>query len=344
MCMRLLVVVVSLVFTASAWAQKNKLNVFIWSDYLDPKLIERFENEYDCKVTLDLYEDNESMMAKLQGGGAALYDICVPSDYIIPALIKNKLLAPLRQENIPNVKNLDPTFLNHEYDPGNKYTLPFQWGTYGLYLRKRPGEQIDETWGLIFDPTKQIGTFVIVDDPRVAIGAALKYKGYSLNTTDKKQLKQAGDLLVEAKKRSLGFEGALGVQRKVLAKVCRVGVTDNGDAVKGMVDDSETYYFIPREGSVLWLDTIAIPANAPHRDMAEKFINYILDPKIGALLSNYSKEATPITAAREFLNPADRESRAIYPSPEITKVLEFVKDLGAKTAWYDELWTSVKSK
>ena len=341
---RLIVLVVSLLVTASAWAQKNKLNIFIWSEYIDPKIIEQFSKENDCKVTVDLYEDNESMMAKLEGGGDSLYDICVPSDYIIPALIKNGLLAPLRKENIPNMKNIDPKFANREYDPGNKYTAPYQWGTVGLYVRKKPGETIDETWGLVFDAKKQIGSFLIIDDARAAIGASLKYKGFSLNSTDKKQLKDARDVLIETKKRSLGFEGGVGIKNKVLAKVCRVGMVYNGDAVRGMKEDPETYFFVPREGSEIWLDNMAIPAKAPNREMAEKFINYILDAKIGAQLSNFNQYATPNAAAKEYINPADLKNIAIYPSAEQMKVLEFVKDLGSKTGWYDELWTGIKSK
>jgi spermidine/putrescine transport system substrate-binding protein len=344
MLKRLMCVAVVVLLGATARAEKNKLNVFIWSEYIDPKIIEQFSKEYDCKVTVDLYEDNESMMAKLQGGGTSLYDICVPSDYIIPALIKNGLLAPLRKENIPNMKNIDPKFSNREYDPGNKYTAPYQWGTVGLYVRKKPGETIDETWGLVFDPTKSIGSFLIIDDARAAIGAALKYKSDSLNSTDKKQLREARDLLIEAKKRSLGFEGGVGIKNKVLAKVCRLGMVYNGDAVRGMKEDPETYFFVPREGSEIWLDNMAVPSKAPNRNMAEKFINYILDAKIGAQLSNFNQYATPNLAAREFINPADLKNIAIYPSEEQMKVLEFVRDLGSKTGWYDELWTGIKSK
>ena len=341
---RLMCIAVAVLLAATARAEKNKLNIFIWSEYIDPKIIEQFSTENDCKVNVDLYEDNESMMAKLQGGGTSLYDIVVPSDYIIPALIKNGLLAPLRKENVPNIKNLDPKFANREYDPGNKYTAPYLWGTVGLYVRKKPGEMIDETWGLVFDPKKSIGSFLIIDDSRAAIGSALRYKGYSLNSTDKKQLKEARDLLIEAKKRSLGFEGGVGIKNKVLARVCKAGMVYNGDAVRGMKEDSETYFFVPREGGEIWLDNMAIPSRAPDRDMAEKFINYILDAKIGAQNCNFIQYATPNLAAREFINPADLKNIAIYPSAEQMKVLEFVKDLGAKTGWYDELWTSIKSK
>jgi spermidine/putrescine transport system substrate-binding protein len=341
---RLFVFAVTLLLSVSAWAQKNKLNLYIWSEYIDPEIVSNFEKEFDCKVTVDLYEDNESMMAKLQGGGTSLYDIVVPSDYIIPALIKNKLLQPLRHENVPNMKNVDPMFASREYDPGNKYTAPYQWGTVGLYVRKAKDETIEETWGIVFDAKKQVGPFLLMDDTRACIGAALRYLGYSVNSTDKKELKQARAVLIEAKKRSLGFEGGVGAKNKVLARVCKIGMVYNGDAVRGTTEDAETYYFVPKEGSEIWLDNMAVPAKAPNRDMAEKFINYILDAKVGAQLSNFNQYATPNQAAREFIKPDDLKNPAIYPTAEQMKVLEFVKDLGAKTGWYDELWTGIKSK
>jgi spermidine/putrescine transport system substrate-binding protein len=344
MIKRLAFIVVGLVFALSAHAQKNKLNIYIWSEYMDPAIIESFEKENDCKVTIDLFEDLESMMAKLQAGGTRTYDLVWPSDYVVQPMIKNKLLAPLRKENIPNLKNVDPEFLDRDYDPGNVYTAPYLWGTVGIYVRKKPGETIDETWGLLFDEKKQIGPFLLMDDARAMIGGALKYKGYSLNTTDKKELREARDVLIEAKKRSLGFDGGVGVKNKVLAKVCRLGVVYNGDAVRGTKDDAETYYFVPREGTEVWRDNMAVPAHAPNRDMAEKFINYILDAKIGAQLANFIQYATPNAAARSYVNEADLKNTAIYPTPEQMKVLEGVKDLGSKTQWYDELWTSIKSK
>lgn len=344
MLKQLLIILLSLLCAASAQAQKNKLNLFIWSEYIDPQVIQSFEKAYDCKVSIDLYADNESMVAKLQAGGTSRYDVVVPSDSIVPSMITKQLLAPLRHENLPNIKNLDPRFTGREYDPGNKYTVPYQWGTLGLYVRKKPGETIDETWGLIFDPKKQIGTFLMIDDARSAIGIALKYKGHSFNSTDKKQLLEARDLLIQTKKRSLGFQGGVGAKNKVLGKVCRVGTTYNGDAVRGMREDPDTYYFVPREGSEVWVDNLAVPARAPHRDMAEKFINYILDPRIGAKISNFNQYATPNKAALELVNPEDRKNPVIYPPPEVMNKLEFVKDLGPWTKRYDELWNSIKSK
>jgi spermidine/putrescine transport system substrate-binding protein len=352
---RLLLVLLLPLCATPVRAQRNKsdkdsrprwlsgLNLFIWREYIDPQVIQSFERECGCNVTVNVYEDNETLLTRLEGGGTSVYDVVVPSDTIVHSMISRKLLAPLRHENIPNIKNLDPRFAARDYDPGNKFTVPYQWGTVGLYVRKKPGETIDETWGLIFDAKKQIGPFLMIDDARSAIGTALKYKGYSFNSTDKGQLLKARDLLIEVRRRSLGFESAVSAKNRVLAKACRVGMVYNGDAVRGMRLDPDTYYFIPREGSEIWLDNLAVPARAPHRDMAEKFINFILDPRIGAQVSNFNLYGTPNRAALEFINSDDRRNPVIYPPPDVMNKLEFVRDLGPRSAWYDELWTSIKS-
>lgn len=323
---------------------RKQLHVFIWSEYIDPQIITAFEKQFGCAVTLDLYEDNESMMAKLAGGGVNLYDLVVPTDYLVPAMAHRGLLAEIRHENIPNLKNINPRFANAPFDPGNRYSVPYQWGTGGLYIRKPKDKPVDETWGLIFDPAKQPGPFLLVDEIRACFAAALKYKGYSLNSTDPKELMEARDLLIAAKKRSLGFEGTVGAKNRVLAKAAVLAMVSNGDAVRGTKEDPDTYYFVPREGTDIWIDNMCIPAGAPNRDLAEKFINFILEPKIGAQLSNFNQFATPNQAALPLINPVDLKNPAIYPAPETMATLEFQRDLGDQTKLYDELWTQIKSK
>lgn len=340
---KLLALACVLMLCAPAWAQKNKLNVFIWSEYIDPDIVTDFEKQFDCKVTIDLYEDNESMMAKLQAGGDSLYDIVVPSDYIMPALINLGLLAPLRPENVPNLKNLDPKFASPPFDVGNKYSAAYQWGTVGIYIRKG-AKATDETWGLLFDAAKQPGPFLMIDSMREMIGPALKYKGYSINSSNPDELKEARTLLLDAKKRSLGFEGGVGGKNKVLSKTAVAAVVYNGDAARGVSEDAETYYFVPREGGEIWLDNMSIPAKAPHRDLAEKFVNYILDPNVGAKLSNFNQYPTPNAAARAFITPDDLKNPAIYPPDEIMAKLEFLQDLGDSATLYDEIWTQIKSE
>ncbi|MGC4000894.1 MAG: spermidine/putrescine ABC transporter substrate-binding protein [Anaeromyxobacter sp.] len=329
---------------AAAQAEPCRLNLFIWSEYIDPEIVKKFEQKYDCKVTIDLYEDNESMIAKLQGGGTSLYDVVVPGNYVVPAMAKLGLLAELRHANIPNLRNLDEKFVNPSYDPGNRYSAAYQWGTVGIFLRKPAGKQIDETWGLLFDAKKGPGPFLLMDSSREMMGSTLKFMGYSVNSTDKAQLQKMAAALAEAKKRSQGFEGGVGGKNKVLAKAITAAVVYNGDAVKGAKDDPETYYFVPKEGGVIWVDNLAIPAKAPHRDVAEKFIDFILSPEIGAQLSDFNQYATPNKAARALVNADDAKNPAIYPPPEMMSKLEFVNDLGDQNQLYDEVWTQVKSR
>jgi spermidine/putrescine transport system substrate-binding protein len=323
---------------------KAQLNVFIWSEYLDPAVVADFERQFDCKVTLDYYEDPEGMMAKLSAGGDSLYDIVVPGNTTLPALIKRGLVAPLRAQNVPNLVYIDPQFTNTMFDPGNRFGAPYQWGTTGLYLRQGPGQRIKETWGLVFDPAQTIGRFLLIDDPRSCIGVALKYQGKSLNTADANDLAAVRRMLIEAKSRALGFEAAVAGRNRVLSKDAAVAIVYSGDAVRGMDEDSATRYFIPREGGELWLDCLSIPARAPNRDLAERFINYLLEPSIAARTARFNRVATPNQAAKQFVDPKDLQNPAIYPPPDVMSRLEFANDLGEANRLYAELWTEIKAR
>jgi spermidine/putrescine transport system permease protein len=326
-----------------ATTPRNRLNILMWSEYIDPKVVSDFEKRFDCRVTLDVFEDTESMMAKLQQGGASVYDVVTPPTYIVPVLRRLKLLQEIRAARVPNLANIEPQFASPPFDPGNRFTAPYQWGTVGIYLRRadRPAEQ---TWGLFFDPSRQPGPFLMMDGAREMIGAALKYRGHSLNSTDPGELLEARAILLEAKRRCLGFEGGVGGKNRVLARGAVAAVAYNGDAVRGTREDPQTTFFVPREGGEIWMDNLAVPVHAPHRDTAEAFINYILEPETGARVSNFNQYATPNRASRPFIRPEDLQNPAIYPPAGIMAKLEFLQDLGSRMALYDEIWAQVKSK
>jgi spermidine/putrescine transport system substrate-binding protein len=267
------------------------LNVFIWSEYLPPEVVREFEQRHNAKLSIDLYEDAESMLAKLQSGGASLYDIVVPPDHLVPVMIQLRLLAPLRHDRIPNLENLDPLFRSPSFDPGNKHTAAYQWGTMGLYYRKSDSRPAPDSWAAIFSPDSKSGRFVLIDSMRDAIGAALKHGGHSVNATDTAALRQARDLLLAAKPRAVAMEGSVGGRNRVLAKTADVAIVYSGEAARGIADDPETAYVIPREGSEIWVDNLAIPARAPHRDLAEAFINFCLEPEVGARISRFTQFA-----------------------------------------------------
>ncbi len=325
-------------------AATEPLNVFIWSEYLDPEVTKDFERQFDAAVTVDLYEDAEAMLAKLQSGGDALYDIVVPPDYLVTAMIHLKLLAPLRHEKVPNLTNLETRFRSPPFDPGNVYTAAYQWGTVGIYFRRLPGREPPDSWDAFFDPGQQPGPFVLIDSMRDAFGAALKYRGHSLNATEPAELREARDLLIDARRRAVAMEGSVGGKNRVLGRTAVAAIVYSGEAARGMADDPQTGYVIPKEGSQIWLDSLAIPARAPHRELAERFVNFILDPKIGARISNFTQFASPNQAARPFLRPKDLQNTAIYPRPEVMDRLEFLRDLGGKSRLVDRAWTEVKTR
>ena len=325
-------------------AQTRKLNLFIWSEYIDPKLVQKFEQKQQCQVVIDLYEDPESMMAKLQGGGGSQYDLVVPSDYLVQGMVRQGLLAPLRKDNIPNLTNLAPRFVNPPYDPGNRYTVAYQWGTLGVYARPNPGQELPATWGVIFDPKLAPGPILLIDSMRDLLGAALKYRGYSLNTTNLSELKEARDLVLKTKQRAQSLDASVGAKNKVLGKSARAAIVYSGEGLRGMREDTGTVYFIPKEGSLVWVDSIAVLAKAPQRDLAEKFINFILEPRHGAQISTFTQFSSPNAAALPLLDPKDLKDPALYPTGETAAKLEYIRDLGAKTRLYDEIWTQIKAR
>lgn len=347
---RLLLVLVALLLLVPPVAQaaENELKVFIWSEYMDEEnMPKEFEEATGIPVRLDLYESNEEMMAKLQAGGVSQYDIIVPSDYIMPSLINLELVMPLDKAKIPNLKNLSRKFQETAFDPGNKFSAGWQWGTVGLmYNREKISDEDAKSWAIIFDPAKDPGPFYLIDSVREMMGIALLYLGYDFNSIVPKELKEASDLLVATKKRAscLGFKGGVGGKNDVVAGTAVAAIVYNGDAIQAMVDDPERLGFkVPKEGSEIWLDSMCIPAKAPNADAAHKWINWILDPKVGAGLSNYNHFATPNEAAIPFLDKADLENPGVWPAKEDMEVLHFTKDLGKDNRIMDEAWTRAKS-
>ncbi len=345
----MLMVALAFVFLSpNAWSGTNELKIFTWSEYMDEvNFPKEFEAATGIKVHLDMYESNEEMMAKLQSGGLGQYDIIIPSDYIVPSLIHLNLLTPLDHSKLPNLKNLSEKFTSPDYDPGNKYTVGWQWGTVGLFYNKKKMSPADvQSWSVIFDSQKETGTFYLMDSVRDMLGITLLYLGYDFNSTNPKELKAAADLLVSTKKRAacLGFKGGVGGKNDVISGTATAAVVYNGDAIQAVTEDPDTYGFIvPKEGSTIWIDSMCIPAKAPNLDSAHKWINWVLEPKVGASLSNYNHYATPNGAAKPYISKEDLDNSGVWPTPEIIKTLRFVKDLGKDNKIVDQAWTRAKS-
>lgn len=328
-------------------ASQGRINVYMFSEYIDPELVKAFEKESGIKVRIDVYEATEEMMAKLaQAGGAGQYDVLIISDHLIPVLARQGLIQPLDAAKIPNAKNVAAKFRNPPHDPTNKYCFPYQWGTMGLLYRKDKIAQPEPTWGLLLDPARQPGPFVLIDSMRDMLSVALKYQGHSLNSRDAAEVRAAGELVLAAKKseKALGFEGGVGAKNKLIAGDGVIGIVYNGDAVRAIDEDPKLDFVLPREGSLIWVDEMTIPTGAKDAEHAHAFINFILDAKNGAQLSNFNRYATPNEASLPLIKKEDRENPAIYPAEEMMKKLEQFEDLGADAKIYDEVWTTIKAR
>ena len=323
----------------------EELHVYNWSEYIDPEIYDEFEQEFGVRVIEDTFSSNEDLLAKLQAGATG-YDIIVPSDYMVTIMRELELLAELDYENIPNFENIDPKFLDPPYDPGNTYCVPYQWGTSGIGYDSEVFDEAPDSWAYLFDP-EMAGPYAnkmsMLNDTREAFAAALKYLGYSLNTTEQQELEEAKQLLIEQKEwvstyDSEGFEDLLAAGETMLAHGW------SGDFFAAAEEAEQIWYVIPEEGGVIWTDNLCIPDSAPEKYTAEVFIDYLLRPEVGAKITNYTWYGSPNQASEEYIDAEILEEPAIYPPPEVMEKLEFIRDVGETTAVYERMWTEIKTQ
>lgn len=338
--------VASLGFASFASAQAKEVNVYMYSEYIDPEMTKEFEKLTGQKCKIDVYENSEEMLAKVQqGGGDRQYDVIVVSDAHVPTLIKLGLVQKLDKAKVANAKNVDEQFANPPFDPGSAYSMPYQWGTVGLIYNKTKVKG-EISWDLLFDASKQPGPFILMDSMRDMIGIGLKYKGFSMNSTNPAEIKAATDAILAAKKsnKCLGFEGGVGGKNRVQAGEATMAVVYNGDAIRATSEDKNLGFAVPKEGGIIWVDVMLVPSKAPNAAGAHAFINYILDAKAGAQLSNFNRYPTPNKASMPEINEDDKKDPAVYPPADIMKKLEYLSDVGEKVKLYDEAWTKIKAQ
>ena len=309
----------------------GNLSLYNWSEYIDPELISAFEEEHDVSVTEDFYPSNEEMVARIQEG--AQFDLIVPSDYMVGIMIEEELLQPLQKDAIPNLDNLADRFAaDLPYDPEGDYSAPYQWGTTGLGVNvDELGEDFHRSWALVFDPEvsqQYAGKITLLDDPRESVGAALKYLGYSLNSTSEEELAEAEELLADATSRLAAFDSDQYDELLVQGESV-IGHGFSGNMFTAFAEaDGNFEYFVPEEGGTVWVDNMAIPTTAQHPCTAHAFMNFLLDAERGAQLTNWNYYASPNAAAEEFIEPEILEDPAIYPDEELNERLEFIEDTG----------------
>lgn len=315
-----------------------------WADYIPEDLLRKFEAETGAKVVLDTFESPEAMLAKLKAGADQEFSLVVAPDYYVLQMVREGLIAPLEKERLKNLGNLDPFFLDPPYDPGLGYSVPYLWGTTGLAYREDLVQGAVDSFAVLFDPARQVGPFLLLDEMRETIGAALKYLGYSVNTTDPKALEEAKALLLEAKKRSVGFAGGVEALNRILGGDAALALAYSGDVLQARGEDERLRYAIPKEGGTLWTDAMVVLKRGPAQDLAYRFIDFLLEPENAAALAGYTRYATPVAKALPLLPEEMRQDPTIFPPKEVREKLEYLKDLGPEIALYDRVWTEVKAR
>lgn len=327
--------------TTPAAAQPTTLSIYNYDTYIDPAILENFSQQFGIEVIYNVYKSSvDEAIPEVVTGEVGQYDLIVVSDYIVATLRRNKMLSPLNKQNIPNIANLDPLFLNTIYDPGNRYCLPYQWGMLGIgYNIAQTGRELN-SWADLFDPAFA-GRIALYAEPRITFGVVLLMLGYSPNTTDQGQFNQAKEWLIQHADQIAIYSADDG-QDLLLAGEVDLTIEWNGDMLQLVEENPDLRFVAPREGTLLITDYMCIPHNAPNQPAAEKFINYLLEPEVGAALSNYVRYATPNQASLPFVNQADRNNPAIYPPAEIRAKLFSIADLGqAFNAFIEATWAEV---
>jgi spermidine/putrescine transport system substrate-binding protein len=320
---------------------KGTITVYNWGEYIDPDLVEQFEEETGIKVIYETFDSNEAMMSKIEQGGTS-YDISVPSEYMIEMMSEKDLLLPIDFSQVPNIEHIDPYFLDLAFDPGNRYSIPYFWGTVGIAFNPTLLEgQTFESWDDLWDPSlKQ--QVILVDGARETVGMALNSLGYSLNSTNLEELREAIDKL---KTLSPNVKAVIGdeVTQLMINNEAAVSLTWSGQAADMMWENEDIDFVVPKEGSNLWFDNFVIPKTATNIEGAHAFINFMLDPEVAAQNADYVGYSTPNLSALDLMDPEVVEDERFYPDEDTRSNLEVYKNLGLELLGvYNELFLEFK--
>lgn len=319
----------------------GELNVYIWSNYLPDSVIAEFEQKFNAKLNVELYDSNEALLAKLQSGGAN-FDIIVPSDYMVTVLKEQGLLQEIDLDRVSNFSNLDQQFVGLPYDPNNQYSLAYMWGTTGIAYRKDKLVEPVESWADLLDERYK-DRIAMLDDVRETIGAMLKYQGRSLNSLEESEITAAAGLLAKQKPLVKAYDSG-GFDLLLMSGDVWIAQAYSGQIAKAMMENPNIEYVVPKEGCTFFVDNLCIPRNAANKELAQEFINFVLDSRVAAEIANGTGFSTPNRSARALIRPELLSNEAAYPSREALEKCELIREVGQAIAIYDRLWTEIKSQ
>lgn len=325
---------------SAASSATKTLVIYNWGDYIDPSLITKFEKQTGYQVDYETFDSNEAMLTKLEQGGTR-YDLVIPSEYTVQRLKKAGLLRRLDLSKIPNRKNLDSRLLNQAYDPGNRYSLPYFWGTLGIVYNDQLVKQPIKHWNQLWDKRYR-NQVMLLDSARDMLAVALITQGQSVNSQKTSVLKRAEKKL---QKLSPNVKAVVADEMKLYLEQgeAAIGVAYSGDAAEMMAANSHLHYVVPSEGSNIWYDSFVIPKAAKNVKAAYAFINFMLEPKNAAQNARYVGYATPNRVAKRYLSKKVISNRAFYPNAKTMRHLQVYQDLPKRVnQTYNDLFLKFK--
>ena len=336
----LLILAMALPLAACGQKDQVTLNVLNWGDYIDPALLDQFEQETGIKVKYSTMTSNEEMLVKLSAADC-IYDICVPSDYVIEKLIAQNLLHELNKDNIPNLANIDERFLDLSFDPANKFSVPYFWGTVGILYNTTMVDDPVDSWDILWNE-KYSGQILMYDSVRDSIGITLIKLGYDINTRNEAEVLEAQQALIDQKPlvRAYLTDDAKMEMINGTAAMC---VTYSGDALMAIAESEDLAYAVPNEGSNVWFDNIVIPNTSTHTAEAEAFINFLCDAEVAKQNAEYIYYCSPNRAALELLSDEFVADPTFNPPQDVLDRCTVFHDLGDFVGVYSDAWTKIKA-
>lgn len=328
-------------FLATPAFAEGELKVYHWFEYIPDDLVQKFEAETGIKVTIDTYDSNEAMLAALKAGKLGQYDVAVPGDYMVKIMANEGILDSFTPEELPNFGNIEPQWLDVPFDPGRKHSIPYQWGSTAFSVNRDVYKGDISSLSIIFDPPEELrGRINVLDSQGEVLALGSIYLGIPQCIQDRDQLKALNDMLLAAKPHWASFGSDI-AKDVLVSGDAAAGMIYNGFSAKARAEGANVEYAFPKEGYVVWMDNVVLLKDAPNRENALKFMNFLLDPENAAAVTNYAAYSAGVKGVEPFLAPEIAGSPENNP-PEGQKGFFIEACDEATQRLYDAIWTNLK--
>lgn len=320
----------------------GNLSIYHWFEYIPQELLDKFSTEHDVKVTMDTYDSNEAMLAALKAGSMGQYDVVVPTDYMVKILADEGMVDQFTPDELANYGNIEDQWLSVDFDPGRKYSIPYQWGSTSFAVNRDVFDGDINTTAIVFDPPAELqGKINVLDSQGELLGFASVHLGIPQCTQDRDHLKKLDDLMQTAKQHWASFNSD-GAKDVLVSGDAAVGMIWNGYAAKARVEGAPVEYAFPKEGFLVWMDNVVLLKDAPNRENALKFLDFLLEPENIAVVSNFARYTAGVKGVTPLLDEALKTSPEQNP-PASAPSGTFVVACDEETqVLYERIWTRVK--